>query len=60
MWKGKNCVFQGVNVERFFVRLVGFPAGENDAYPLECEGADGTVMGFTFLALPPIILIRPR
>ena len=49
-----------MNVERFIVRLVGLPAGENDAYPLVGQGTNGTVMGFSSLALTTIKLIRPR
>jgi hypothetical protein len=56
--EGRIPFFKGVNVEGFIVRLVGLPAGANDAYPLECEGTDGTVMRLTSLALPSIILIR--
>ena len=40
-------------------RPVGLPAGANDAYPLECEGADGTVMGY-LSRVAADNLIRPQ
>ena len=52
--------FKGLNIKRFIIRLVGLPAGEDDAYPLECQGADGAVMRFPSRALTPIELISPR
>jgi hypothetical protein len=50
---------EGVDIEGFIVRLVGLPADEDDAYPLECQGADSAVMRFFFLALTPVKLISP-
>ena len=40
--------------EVVIIRLVGFPAGVNDAYPFECQGADGAVMRFSSLTLTAI------
>jgi hypothetical protein len=51
--------FEGPNIERFIVRLIGLPAGVNDACPLECQGADGAVMRLPSRALTPIELIHP-
>ena len=48
-----------MNVEGFIVRFVGLPAGEDNAYPLECQGADSAVMRFSLLALTPVKLISP-
>ena len=51
---------KGLEIEGFLVGLIGLPAGENDADPLEGQGADGAVMGFAPLALTLIIASRPR
>ena len=40
--------------------FVGLPAGEDNAYPLECQGADSAVVRFSFLALTSVKLIGPR
>jgi len=57
---GRILFCKGLSVKRLVVRLVGLPAGENDAYPFVGQGTNGTVMGFSSLALTAIKLIRPR
>jgi hypothetical protein len=35
--EARKSFLRGVKIEGFIVRLVGFPTGENDTNPLECQ-----------------------
>jgi len=52
-------VLQGFQVALFGIRDAITPTGEEDANPLERQGADGGVVPLSFIALPVVILPCP-
>ena len=53
-------IFQGHQIPGFIVRFAILPAAPEDAYPLECQGTDSHLVGFSFLPLGLVKGPRPE